>query len=110
LEPIHLALTKLLNSFPYDATFDQLRVLEKFRLQYSGRQLFSYDLSAATDRLPVDFQVLILTSLVNKGFAESWKRILVDRPYKLRTIGNDGEKINRDIFYAVGQPMGALSS
>jgi len=45
-----------------DGTFNQLRPIEKLLVK-KGIPLYSLDLSAATDRLPVDLQVLLLNEL-----------------------------------------------
>jgi hypothetical protein len=54
MKPLHLAIFDLLRRLPNDGTFDQdaavLRCSEK-AIRYN--QAFSFDLSAATDRLPV---------------------------------------------------------
>jgi hypothetical protein len=74
---------------------------------------WSYDLSAATDRLPVDLQKMVLIPILGEHLAEAWRSLLVDRFYK---VGKPPEGINvprglpRGVQYAVGQPMGALSS
>lgn len=53
-----------------DGTFDQLKPLKA--LTSRGLQKFySFDLSAATDRLPIDLQVQVLSELVNSEFAEN---------------------------------------
>lgn len=63
LKPLHLALFSFLKSLPNDGTFDQTaswkRCAEKAKL--SGCS-FGYDLSAATDRLPIELQVSILSA------------------------------------------------
>lgn len=85
---------------PQDGTFDQLAPIR--RLMDKGcKNLYSYDLSAATDRLPIDLQVDVLGLLKGKPFALAWKRLLVNRPWFLKDV---------PYFYSVGQPMGALSS
>jgi len=87
------------------------------------KDLYSFDLSAATDRLPIDLQVQVLTLIYNQSVAYAWKDILVGRPYAVSL--NDLKKYSSDIIfpesslvngkyfklkYSVGQPMGALSS
>jgi hypothetical protein len=50
-----------------DATFDQVGKLEQKIMNMKNRgflQAFSYDLSSATDRLPVILQVYILAPLL----------------------------------------------
>lgn len=107
LKPIHQFLFSFLESLPNDGTFDQnasvQRCAEKVKL--TGRS-FGYDLSAATDRLPISLQVEILKPILGQELAEAWRTLLVDRDYYLsnKTYGN------HIVRYAVGQPMGALSS
>lgn len=72
LKPLHEMLFKFLRGLPNDGTFDQhasvLRCAEK--VERSG-QSFGYDLSAATDRLPIALQVAVLTPLIGKSAAEN---------------------------------------
>jgi hypothetical protein len=71
LEPLHKAIFAFLRFFPFDGTFDQIGRLEKFMETRKGSYFYSFDLSAATDRLPLAIQISILTTLVNKEFAEA---------------------------------------
>lgn len=63
LYPLHETLFTFLKRLPNDGTFDQnlsvKRVMEK-SLKFG--KSFGYDLSAATDRLPLDLQKSILSS------------------------------------------------
>lgn len=61
LRPIHRALFDILARIPNDATMDQDAAVER-GLQMLRKQGFaaSYDLSAATDRLPVSLQALLV--------------------------------------------------
>jgi hypothetical protein len=72
LKPLHEMLFAFLKSLPNDGTFNQgasvQRCMEKALI--AGRS-FGYDLSAATDRLPIDLQVSILSSLISAEFAEN---------------------------------------
>jgi len=59
-----------------DGTFDQDRPVRYLRELYSlgtlnGETFYSYDLSAATDRLPISVQEQILSLLLNKEMASS---------------------------------------
>ena len=109
LKPIHEMIFKFLKSLPNDATFDQnasvLRCIEKVKI--SGRA-FCYDLSAATDRLPVVLQQCILHPLIGKKASHAWQNLLIDRDYVLNDV--NASNSGRHFRYAVGQPMGALSS
>lgn len=107
LKPLHELLFNFLKSLPNDGTFDQhksvLRCTEK--VNRTG-QSFGYDLSAATDRLPIHLQVAVLIPLIGERAALAWKSLLTDRIYKLSSL-KYGEA---EVKYSVGQPMGALSS
>jgi hypothetical protein len=88
-----------------DGTFDQagpLRSLQEKISKKADKFVASYDLSAATDRLPIDLQVQVLTQLLgDPKAAQAWKTLLIDRGWWLG---------NEELRYSVGQPMGALSS
>lgn len=72
LKPLHNYLFSFLKSLPNDGTFDQLlsvkRCMEKSSVANCS---FGYDLSAATDRLPISLQVSVLSSFFNKEFADA---------------------------------------
>jgi len=102
LYPLHRSLMALLRSIPGDCTFDQ----GSFRTHLPRKgPYYSLDLSAATDRFPVEIQVLILGLLVSPEFAAAWRALLLDRDYFL-----SWGPVGRVVRYAVGQPMGAYSS
>lgn len=117
LEPLHELIFNVLKNIPQDGCFNQARplrilqdkIIERNSLRSSEGSVktFSFDLSAATDRLPIDLQVqvlgLLLQPYVNNAaeVAQAWKTLLIDRSYHI-----DGQEVK----YAVGQPMGALSS
>jgi hypothetical protein len=55
LKPLHTALQDLLRLIPNDGTFDQDKSVERSAAKsLSSKCAFSFDLSAATDRLPVE--------------------------------------------------------
>jgi hypothetical protein len=60
LRPLHDYLFQLLKALPQDGTFDQSAPLTLLLKKYPGVRYYSYDLSAATDRLPVRLQAQIL--------------------------------------------------
>jgi hypothetical protein len=79
LRPLHDALFSSLRKITSDGTYDQLFPL--YKLMEEGRsQFYSYDLSAATDRLPIDLQRQILGLLVDPRFAQGWSDLLIGRP------------------------------
>lgn len=61
-----------MKSLPNDGTFDQYasvkRCMQKVQI---AKKSFGYDLSAATDRLPIQLQVAILTAFFGNEFAEN---------------------------------------
>nr|WEU70941.1 MAG: RNA-dependent RNA polymerase [Hangzhou mito-like virus 3] len=106
LKGLHEMLFKFLKGLPNDGTFDQhasvRRCQEKAAL--TGKS-FGYDLSAATDRLPLMIQKELLNHL-KPNLGNLWADILVGRGYYLSTKTHPYKVYH----YAVGQPMGALSS
>lgn len=109
LKPLHTALFAFLKSLPNDGTFNQQlsvkRAVEKVKV---SKQSFGYDLSAATDRLPIALQKIIISSIFNNTIANAWGNLLVGREYILKKcIHLDTDTA---FSYSVGQPMGALSS
>jgi len=93
---------KELRKLPMDGTWDQGMAADRVREATAmDEELYSFDLSAATDRFPVDFQTLVIEVLVGSDFAAAWRKLLTDRDFWLK---------GRKYRYAVGQPMGMLSS
>jgi hypothetical protein len=108
LYPLHRALFSILKSLPNDGTMDQDAAFERCcQKAVKFNCCYGYDLSAATDRLPIDLQVSILASLIGDRAASAWKQLLVGRTYQLKV---DKDSPIEYLSYAVGQPMGALSS
>nr|QIR30248.1 RNA-dependent RNA polymerase [Plasmopara viticola lesion associated mitovirus 25] len=108
LRPLHQALFDILRNIKQDGTFDQLAPV-KLLMDKGLKDMYSFDLSAATDRLPIDIQVDLLSLLFdNRETAEAWKGLLVDRDYHLDS--SEFPESTGTYRYSVGQPMGALSS
>lgn len=106
LKPLHKWIFRLIRNWRCDGTFDQLAPI--LSLEEKGlKSFFCYDLSAATDRLPVTLQKALLGPIIGSSLAETWASLLVDRDYRIR---NSEFKLDEVLRYAVGQPMGALSS
>lgn len=61
-KPLHLALFSILKRLPNDATHDQEAAVKRCFAKADEYGLsFGYDLSAATDRLPISLQVEVLS-------------------------------------------------
>nr|WAY16588.1 putative RNA-dependent RNA polymerase [Rhizoctonia solani mitovirus 111] len=112
LYPLHAIIFEILKKIPQDGTFDQtapLTLLNDKVKEGKVKSLYSLDLTAATDRLPVALQVHIVNNLVGDiSFGYHWASLLVGRTYKFYQMGYSDYA--GDYRYAVGQPMGALSS
>jgi len=70
LKPLHEEIFRILKALPTDGTFNQLAPLDRLNSVPHGDR-FSFDLSAATDRLPLALQKQILTIAVGYEFAEA---------------------------------------
>jgi len=112
LQPIHKYLFDFLKTIPNDATFDQEAAVRRcFSKVKEAKKSYGFDLSAATDRLPISLQVSVLSSLIGQEAAKLWAKLLVDRDYVLPHVDDEpGREHHRVLRYEVGQPMGALSS
>jgi hypothetical protein len=82
LRPFHDLLMGTLKHVPQDGTHDQVKPLTALlKRKSAGSKFYSFDLSAATDRLPVRVQWPIIANMFYSEFADSWKQLLVGRPY-----------------------------
>lgn len=139
LKPLHDMLFKFLKSLPNDGTFDQhaSEMRARSKAIKAGRS-FGYDLTAATDRLPIELQKLILNTMI-PTLGDLWCALLTQRDYYL-VLPDDVQLELREgsgpmpqtfnigpgmdvpiiytekglayivLRYSTGQPMGALSS
>jgi hypothetical protein len=92
---------KVLKKFPCDGTFSHNLIAKRVRKFTRTNALNCYDLRAATDRMPVDLQKRVLDELLPENLSTLWKTLLVDREFHYP---------GGQLRYAVGQPMGMLSS
>lgn len=107
MKPLHEVLFKFLRQIPQDGTFDQVAPVNLLIERLKTRQkrsvsVYSIDLSAATDRLPIDLQKILLkvffssldlfSGLGTEGsrmagyFAGLWATLLVGRDYWLKEV------------------------
>jgi len=125
LKPLHESIFSALRKWgDIDGTFDQGKPLLRLYKERDPRYKFScFDLSSATDRLPITLQVDILNALGVRG--DLWSELLnfqwsiSGSLFKLsdKFILNKLKGIKHNILwkeafvkYSVGQPMGAYSS
>jgi len=90
----------LLKKIKSDCTFNQGSFISKLP---SCGPYFSFDLSAATDRMPIVLQQKVISSIIGKEKSEAWARLLTSTEF-LDPKGGQYYKYN------TGQPMGAYSS
>jgi len=113
LKGLHDYIFDILKRLPNDGTFDQgasiKRAADKVKISKCS---WGYDLTAATDRLPLELQIGVLASFFSWKFAYSWADLLVyKRDYVLWSKIPQGIIEDHHLYkYSVGQPMGALSS
>lgn len=98
LKRVHDMVFDILKTIPMDGTFDQHKPIKDLIIKGSGTY-YCYDLSAATDRLPIKLQVQVLNELI-PNLGNIWSSLL-DIEWEFK---------GSYCKYSVGQPMGALSS
>jgi hypothetical protein len=109
LQPLHLAIFAALKFVPNDATFNQEASVNRCMIKAKeANGSWGYDLSAATDRLPLLLQKMILNHFL-PSLGDLWGTLLTSRDYSLK--GGKKYPTATGIYrYSTGQPMGALSS
>lgn len=112
MHPLHKWIFDRLRAIPTDGTFNQTAPVERLIERFRGEDFWvaSFDLSAATDRLPVQLQQDLLVPLLGEKLASYWRFLLTAMPYGLPKIAKSYNLGFDRVWYAVGQPMGALSS
>lgn len=97
---MHYYLNSVLRKIPQDCTFAQ----GSFKDKVKGWNTFhSIDLTAATDRFPIDVICHVLEAKFPKSFVIAWRDIMVGYPFRSTTL-------ETEVSYKVGNPMGAYSS
>jgi hypothetical protein len=115
--PIHKWMEDCLRVFPMDCTFDQQAGLRRFA-EKKLPWVASYDLSSATDRIPLALYKSIFKHTQTLGsVTELWAEMMVDRWWRIpKSILEHPAfipgafKDHPFVRYTVGQPMGARSS
>jgi hypothetical protein len=111
LEPIHLTLFKILRAWEVvDGTFNQQRSVDTF-MSRGYKEIYSYDLSKATDTIPHRLYLPIVETLWGAAEAEAWLALLTKRDFRVTARkGLQVEPGLGQVRYTRGQPMGFLSS
>ena len=113
LKPLHEWLFSILRALPTDATFDQEGTIKRF-VKEGHTTVWSIDLSAATDLIPLALYRILFTPILGSKRTELWLELLVGRnfcvPRELRVEERVITFPSDFVRYGTGQPMGALSS
>lgn len=120
LYPLHdYIFQSILRLIPQDGTHDQGKPLLALNqkivelLETTGKaHVYSFDLKAATDRIPSELTVSCLGHLVTPAVAKSWRELLVGIPYSNRSFRKRDRCYigEAQIRYGTGMPMGAYSN
>jgi len=49
---------------------------------------YSVDLTAATDRFPIEFIAQVLSGRLPKDYVSAWRSVMVDYPFKIKQPGD----------------------
>lgn len=102
LRTLHKEIYSQLRKLPGDCTFSQHRLSAAFAKDlHRPSKYYSFDLTAATDRFPIDIQSRVLSLLTNDEVGKSWKQIMTQEEFFYQ---------GKTYRYNCGQPMGAYSS
>nr|UIW13894.1 MAG: RNA-dependent RNA polymerase [Rhizoctonia solani mitovirus 103] len=108
LKPLHDGIFHILRNIPMDGTYDQAAPIHNLMSKVlPGQKYYSFDLSSATDRLPIEVQKDILNTL-KPGLGSRWANLLGSLEWSWKSL-NKRVPV-RNYKYSVGQPMGAYSS
>lgn len=103
LKGLHRYLFGVLRRIPQDCTFNQGSFVEKLPFDEGNAERYhSIDLTAATDRFPIELICRVLSGRFGDEYVNNWRTIMVGFPFWTKEFG--------DITYSVGNPMGAYSS
>jgi hypothetical protein len=101
LSGLHSSFMKGLSRLSTDLTYRQSLLPDL--IKGLGNNLYSTDLTAATDRFPVSWEEAVVSAKYGEEVGSLWKKIISCREFSIK--GNPNK-----VRYAVGNPMGFLSS
>lgn len=108
LKPFHDSIFETLKGITQDCTYNQdisTWIKDRYQMKnqiYKNREWYCFDLSAATDRFPIELQFNILKRYIGEEKALSWRYLMTNEEFDTPEGGT--------IKYNCGQPMGAYSS
>jgi len=105
LSPIHNYLMDWLRNQPQDGTNEHSKAALAVKDWTDGRygkNLWSFDLTTATDRYPRFLERRVLEAVFGEEIARNWEVVIASRQFDTPNGGT--------VEFATGQPLGALSS
>jgi hypothetical protein len=99
LSGLHDAFMKGLRRIPSDVTYFQDKIPTFVKKLGSG--LYSSDMTAFTDRFPIELEIAVIEAKYGYDVGQMWKHIVTDREFYHK---------NGSVRYQCGNPMGLLSS
>lgn len=100
LLPLHNFLLKQLSKINQDCTQNQIKNFYSLKTS-KGNSYHSIDLTAFTDRFPIEINKEILSCWFGEEYANAWKQLMVGEPFDYKS---------RKVTYKTGNPMGLYSS
>lgn len=101
---MHDHLYQIIKRLPCDGTFSHSLLAKRIRKFTRTQKLTCYDLKAATDRMPIDkLQTGVMSIIFDESLVSLWRDLMVDRYFYVKPL-------ETSVRYAVGQPMGLLTS
>jgi len=102
LRPIHDTFMSILKNLETDGTYNQERAFARILDKSRGKETYCFDLSGASDRIPLKVQTIMISKLFNSDIAETWSSVIANREFH--------HKYGEPVKWKVGQPLGLLSS
>jgi len=110
LRQLHLTIIGKLDTWfkGTDMTMNQLAFFS--RIPETKGLIYSFDLSSATDRFPVNYQKFCMGIIIGQEYTDRWASLMTKLPFLVS--GNLFKKEDRGkyVYYGAGQPMGGYSS
>jgi len=105
LKSLHMYLFRALQKIPQDCTFNQGGFQEKLK---GAEYYYSVDLTAATDRFPIQVISSVLAGHLPTDYVKAWEAVMVGFPFDYQPPVKGAHPMK--VSYSVGNPMGFYSS
>lgn len=71
----------ILRRLETDGTYDQERAFARILHKSKGKRTYCFDLSGASDRIPLKVQEIMMTSLFSKEISDAWSSVVSNRSF-----------------------------